>query len=181
MNREQFEHVIRAAATVVDDEIVVAGSQAVLGQFPSAPESLLQSLEVDVYPKHAPERAAEIDANLGDGSQFHASFDVYAHGIGPETIIAPAGWEDRLIRVELPALTRKDGIAVGWCLEIHDLVLAKVAAGRPHDLDFVRDVLGAHLVKIQLLRRGIELVPESHRNRVRKRLEGLIQELPAAR
>jgi hypothetical protein len=29
---------------------------------------------------------------LGDGSPFHAAFGYYAHGVGPETAKAPAGW-----------------------------------------------------------------------------------------
>jgi hypothetical protein len=53
---------------VTGDEIVVIGSQAVLSQFPDAPEELLRSLEADVYPKNDPERAIEIDGALGDGS-----------------------------------------------------------------------------------------------------------------
>ncbi len=37
MTRAQLEHIIRAAATIADDdEIVVLGSQAVLGQFQGA-------------------------------------------------------------------------------------------------------------------------------------------------
>ena len=41
MTRDQLEHVIRAAATIaVDDEIVVIGSQAILGEYPDAPEEL---------------------------------------------------------------------------------------------------------------------------------------------
>jgi hypothetical protein len=173
VKREEFEHVIRAAADVVDDEIVVAGSQAVLGRFPDAPSSLLRSLEVDVFPKHAPERAAEIDAAIGDGSRFHDTFDYYAHGIGPETIVAPAGWEERLIRLELPALARKSKTAIGLCLETHDLVLAKLAAGRPHDITFAEDALAAGLVDREQLRLGVELMPPSHRDMTRERLAGL--------
>jgi hypothetical protein len=38
MTRSELEHLIRAAGAVADDpEIVVIGSQAVLGQFPDAP------------------------------------------------------------------------------------------------------------------------------------------------
>ncbi|MBA2462581.1 MAG: hypothetical protein H0V45_12575 [Actinobacteria bacterium] len=48
MNREEFEHVVRAAAAIVRDEIVVIGSQAIHGQFPSPPEALLVSRELDV-------------------------------------------------------------------------------------------------------------------------------------
>ena len=49
MNREQLEHAIRAACEISkDDELYIFGSQAILGQFPDAPEFLRQSIEVDV-------------------------------------------------------------------------------------------------------------------------------------
>lgn len=80
MNREQFEHVIAAAADVVGDELVVVGSQAILGVLMNPPASLLRSAELDVYPKSDPSRAAEIDGALGDGSRFHETYGYYAHG-----------------------------------------------------------------------------------------------------
>ena len=41
MRREELEHLIAAAARIADDDdIVVIGSQAVLGQFPDAPVEL---------------------------------------------------------------------------------------------------------------------------------------------
>jgi hypothetical protein len=60
---------IAAAANLTgEDEFVVIGSQAVLGSFPAAPDTMLRSMEADVYPLHRPEKADEIDGNLGDGS-----------------------------------------------------------------------------------------------------------------
>ena len=50
MKRRELEHLIRAAAAVTDQyEIVVIGSQSVLGAVPDAPEVLLQSREADCY------------------------------------------------------------------------------------------------------------------------------------
>ena len=41
MTRAELEHAIRAACDVSgDDEVYVFGSQAILGQYPDAPESL---------------------------------------------------------------------------------------------------------------------------------------------
>ena len=52
MTRFQLEHVIRAAAASANvREIVVIGSQAILGSFPHPPERLQQSMDADVYPK----------------------------------------------------------------------------------------------------------------------------------
>jgi len=58
MTRSNLEHIIRAAGTIADDpDIIVIGSQAVLGQFPDADQALLASMEADVYPRNRPERS----------------------------------------------------------------------------------------------------------------------------
>jgi hypothetical protein len=41
---------------VVQDELVVVGSQAVLGTVEAPPAELLRSMEVDVYPRSNPAR-----------------------------------------------------------------------------------------------------------------------------
>jgi hypothetical protein len=156
MRRAELEHVIRAAAEVAgDDELVIVGSQAILGQFPDAPQEMLVSREADIYPKNHPERADEIDGSLGDGSYFDSSFGYYAHGVGPETAKAPAGWMDRLVRVQ----GENTGNAIGWCLEIHDLVLSKCAAERDRDWRFAREALRHKLVDGGLLQRRAADLP----------------------
>lgn len=176
MKREEFEHVVRAAAAIVEDEIVVVGSQAIHGQFSSPPEALLVSRELDVYPLSAPERAAEIDAAIGDGSLFDSTYGYYAHGVGPETPQAPAGWQERLVRVELPPRGQQSS-ATAWCMEIHDLVLAKLAAGRPHDLEFAAEAIRGRLVDREQLALGLELMPKTRRGVTAKRLGGLLARL----
>jgi hypothetical protein len=104
VNRKELEHVINAAAEITGDEIVVIGSQAILGQFPQAPPALLRSMEADLYPRNNPERAIEIDGNLGDGSQFHETYGYYAHGVGPETPWAPVGWESRMLEFRITSM-----------------------------------------------------------------------------
>ena len=50
MRRDQLEHIIRAAAAVTgENEFIVVGSQAILGQYPDAPAPLLISMEADLY------------------------------------------------------------------------------------------------------------------------------------
>jgi hypothetical protein len=135
MTREQLEHVIRAAAAIAGvEDIVVIGSQSVLGAFPDAPEELLVSQGADVFPMNYPERGDLIDGSIGEGSPFQKTFGYYAHGIDDKTAILPQGWKGRLIPVS-SASTRG---AKGWCLEVHDLAIAKYAAGREKDLDFTR-------------------------------------------
>jgi uncharacterized nucleotidyltransferase DUF6036 len=180
MRRPELEHVIRAAAAVCgDDELIVVGSQAVLGQFPQAPEELLTSREADVYPRNHPERGDEIDGSLGDGSYFDATYGYYAHAVGPETATIPSGWQERLVAVR----NENTGGATGWCLEIHDLLLSKCVAGRERDWEFAEDALRHELAEPgELLRRAAQL-PLSGRelDAVRRTVEGTIARASKAR
>lgn len=174
MNRAQFDHVIRAAASVTGEEdIVVIGSQAILGTEPEGPESLLRSIEADVFPKNNPDRAVEIDGAIGDGSRFHETFGYYAHGVGPETAVAPSGWEERLVIIEVVGRVGATQPIRAHCLEPHDLVLSKCVASRERDWDFARDALREGVVDLEvLLERLMDLpVPDADRDRIRRRLK----------
>lgn len=148
MKRVDLEHIIRASATIADDtEIVVFGSQAILGQFPDAPEALLRSNEADVFPRNHPERWELIDGSIGELSPFHETFGYYAQGVAPEVAVLPADWESRLIAVSNANTLG----ATGLCLEIHDLVIAKLVAGREKDLEFAAVAASAGLIDRSVL------------------------------
>jgi hypothetical protein len=78
-----------------------------------------------------------------------------------------------LEKVELPGLSQRDGPTVGWYLEVHDLVLAKLVAGREHDIGFALEALRAGLVDLGRLERGLELMSTPDRERAEPRLLGL--------
>ena len=91
MDRAALEHVLRAASAIANErEFIVIGSQAVLGQFPNAPDALRASIEVDIYPRHAPEKSDLIDGAIGELSAFHQTFGYYAHGVDETTATLPA-------------------------------------------------------------------------------------------
>ena len=137
MKRSELEHLIRAAGSIANDaEIVVIGSQSVLGQFPNAPSPLLISVEADLFPLHRPELADLIDGSIGEGSSFHELFGYYAQGVGEKTAVLPKGWRDRLVRVA----NANTGGVTGLCLEVHDLAISKHVASRQKDLDFTREL-----------------------------------------
>ncbi|MEM1418753.1 MAG: DUF6036 family nucleotidyltransferase [Myxococcota bacterium] len=149
MRREDLEHLIRAAATISqDDDIVVIGSQAILGSHPFAPEELLISDEADLFPRNHPERADLVDGAMGELSMFHETFGYYAQGVAADTATLPVGWQKRLVLLETPA-TRG---ARGWCLEVHDLLVSKYVAGRQKDLRYTAAAAKAALADPELLR-----------------------------
>jgi hypothetical protein len=167
MNRAQLEHVIRASAAIAGDaEIVVIGSQAILGRYPDAPAELLVSADVDVYPRNHPERADLIEGSIGELSPFHETYGYYAQAVGERTAVLPDGWKSRLVPVPTPAGT-------GLCLEPHDLVISKYVAGREKDRDYVRAALRHRLVERAALKERLASTPldAPMRERIARQIE----------
>ena len=169
MTREQLEHAIRAACEVSEDsEIWIFGWQAILGEFPNAPEELRTSIEVDVQPKNRSDKVDAIDAVLGELSLFHQTHGFYVHGLPiEEAATLPAGWEHRATPIFDEISTNGK---TGWCLEAHDLAVSKLVAFRQKDRDFVRLLLTESMINTHILlkRIGSLVIEESLR-------EGLVQ------
>ncbi len=148
MNREQLEHAIRAACDVSgDNELIIFGSQAILGQFPDAHDELRRSIEVGLTPKNKPEAVDKIDGALGENSIFHKNHGFYAHGLSLEAAKLPEGWENRVIQVR----DYKNANNIGWCIEAHDLAASKLIAFREKDTEFVRRLLIEQMISADTL------------------------------
>jgi len=119
MTREELEHIIRASGDITDQyEFVIVGSQSILGAVPRPEDVFTVSMEADIYPLQAP--------------QFHETYGYYAQGVGPETACLPAGWMQRVHRIQ----NRNTQDRIGYCLDVLDLFLAKAAAAREKDREF---------------------------------------------
>lgn len=172
MKRPQLEHILRAAAGITGhDQFVVIGSQAVLGQYPDAPPELLVSMEADLFTFRSPGDAELIDGSIGEASPFHQTFGYHAHGVGEETAVLPAGWRERLV----PLRTPNTGSATGLCLEVHDLAVSKLVAGREKDAAFVAALLRHGLASAETIAARLAATPlgEDRRKATASRLAGL--------
>ena len=152
MKRSEFDHAIRAAGSILgESEILVFGSQAVHGSLTDdLPDEAQRSIEVDIvaFDDSDARKADLIDGSIGEASLFHETFGFYAEGVSETTAVLPDGWRDRLVRYE-SLLT---GGVVAWCLDLHDLWLAKAVAGRPKDIEFCRAFVHEGHVDPDLLR-----------------------------
>ena len=158
MNRPQLEHIIRAAAGNADTrEIVVIGSQAILGTYPDAPEELTRSIEADVFPRDKPADSILIDGAIGERSMFHETFGYYAHGVDETTATLPEDWRERLV----PVCNENTRGATGWCLEVHDLAVSKLTAGREKDVEYLAALFRHALARPALVRERLGQTPLS--------------------
>jgi len=152
MNRAQLEHVLRAAATIVDDPgLLVIGSQAILGAFAEdlLPVEATTSIEADLAFFVDPDgsKADRLDGAIGELSRFHETFGYYAQGVSVTTAVLPVGWEDRTVEFATPGAFP----ARPWCLEPHDCVVSKLVAGREKDRAFAAALLREGLVEPETL------------------------------
>ena len=160
MKRSEFDHAIRAAGSILgESEILVFGSQAIHGSLTGdLPVEAQRSIEVDIvaFDDTDARKADLIDGSIGEASLFHETFGIYAEGVSETTAVLPDGWRDRLVRYESP----QTGGVVAWCLDLHDLWLAKAVAGRPKDLEFCRAFVYAGHVDPDILRERLKLISD---------------------
>jgi hypothetical protein len=166
MKRSELEHIIRAAGAIADvQKVIIVGSQAILAQFPnlSAPlvesnssevsliiqnrEILLKSIEADIIIPDSAEKTEMVEAALGELSLFHETFRYYAQGVDLTTSKLPEGWESRLVEI---CNENTNGIS-GLCLEIHDLMISKLYAGRDKDIEFFKAAANLNLLSKETL------------------------------
>lgn len=151
MNREELEHIIRAAGDVLgESEVIIVGSQAILGApYEGLPKDVTLSVEVDVMATYDPDgsKALRLNGAIGEMTRFDESFGYYAEGVEDGLCRFPEGWRVRLLRIESPAT---NGVT-GLCVEPHDLCASKLLAGRAKDLKYVASLLRSGHVRVELL------------------------------
>jgi hypothetical protein len=177
MRYDQLEHAIRAACEVSGDtELLIFGSQSILGTFPDAPADLRASIEVDVQSKNRPEMTDYIDGALGQDSEFHATHGFYVHGVSIEAATLPEGWSRRTRAVSHPVGTRGN---TGLCLEAHDLAASKLVAYREKDRVFVTTLLSEGLIDAETLLDRVRSLPieDDHRDRLIRWVEVTVADI----
>ena len=108
MRRDQLEHAIRTACQIIGmPEVIVVGSQSILGTFreDQLPADATRSVEIDILPiaddNAEAERLADlIEGVAGEFSPFEELHGFSIDGVDLTTSALPAGWRDRLVKVQ---------------------------------------------------------------------------------
>jgi len=139
MHRPQLEEALRAAAQACGErEFILVGSQAVHAHTDDAPIEVLISRECDLWAKPRFEKLAMLEDVLGKKSRFAEERGYYVDPVEPGLLVLPDGWEARLKPLRVGEVT-------AWCLDVNDLVVAKLAAGRLEDYEFINAMLRLRL------------------------------------
>jgi hypothetical protein len=150
MQREQLKTIlVRCHQITGDRDFVVIGSQSIHGAFRDhlLPEPTTESREADVLSLNDPEgdKMWALSSRAGEGTGFDQAYGLVIDGVDRSTPKLPAGWAERLIPLEVQTDDGGPPI-VGWCLEPHDLAVAKAIANREKDTKFIRAAAQAMLI-----------------------------------
>ena len=73
----------------------------------------------------------------------------------------PAGWKDRLIAIR----NENTGGGIGLCLEVHDLAVSKLVAGREKDLGFTGALVRNGLARPEVIEERLASAPLTEERR----------------
>ena len=150
MRRSDLARILDLASRIVDDDVLVIGSQAILASFSDTqlPPEATRSIEADLAFFDDPDEAKSdlVDGSIGELSEFHESSGVYGQGVSVATAVLPAGWKDRVV-----AFPGSGGSGRAVCLEPHDLVVSKLVRGEPKDHEFAAALIAHSLVDLDTL------------------------------
>jgi hypothetical protein len=172
MKRRELEVALRAAGRVSRErEFFLIGSQAVHAFCRRPPAEVLLSQECDLYPRTRADVADLLHLELGRGSNFARRHGFYVDVVTPEIASLPNGWQKRLKPLRVGKVT-------AYCLDIHDLLVSKLSAGRLKDLEFAGAILKLRIANVPTLRRRINHSPiERERRRLRAQLKVVLANL----
>jgi len=146
LRREDLRRLFaRARDLCGETDYVVLGSLAVLGWAGEVPSRMAASLDVDAFTRSDPGRVFDLAPALGQGSPFEAEFGYYLDPISPRVATLPAGWPDRLTRIELEA------DLAAWFLEPNDAAVSKYARMEPRDREWIRPGLRAGVLSLAIV------------------------------
>jgi hypothetical protein len=156
MRKSQLETALRAAAQACgQSDLVLAGSQSVYAHTDDVPVEVLASEECDVWAKGKEEKLVSIADGFGKGSPYHLAHGVFVDPVEPGLVLLPTGWENRLKPLRVGQMT-------AWCLDVNDLVVSKLNAGRLKDYEFINAVLRSRLADFDVIVKRIETFPDLH-------------------
>lgn len=161
MTRDELMELARRAIQLVPNrEVLVVGSQSILGTIPEArlPARATLSREADIAPTLDDDDgtiATLIDVHLGEISDFDQVNGFYAQGVSTATAVLPTGWERRA------TIVHPDGPDNGtaWFIGPYDLCASKLVRGESKNLEFVSALIGAGIIDPPALERVASRLP----------------------
>jgi hypothetical protein len=156
MKRTELDDLLRELARVLGKrDVAMIDSQCVHAATDAPPAEVLMSRECDILVEDSDPARELIATELGKTSPYHEEYGTFVDTVSPGFPFLPVGWEQR-------ANVLVSGDIHSRCLELHDLVLSKLAAGRLKDNELIAALIHYKLVNVDIARARIAAVADLH-------------------
>ena len=136
---------------------VIVGSHSLFAITDQVPSIVSQSFEADfLLGMDSITAMQRVNAELGVTSDFYDLHGYHADALGLATVVLVPGWEERL-----QPLQDESGQVIARCLELHDVAVSKLMAGRDKDFSFIAALLDRRLIALVTLTERAALIQET--------------------
>lgn len=158
MKKWQLLDLIRRVHELTNiNEPVIVGSHCLFAVTDQIPPVVDRSVEADfLVAQHGIEVRDKVGDELGITSGFYEAHGYYADPLGLATVVLVPGWETRL-----QPLADETGTIVARCLELHDVAVSKLMAGRDKDFVFLDALWESQLISLPTLMKRAALIRET--------------------
>lgn len=173
-----FDLIADVNTVAPDEPLIIAGSQATHAVTEYPPELARKSVECDfLFAVGKAEVREKINKELGVLTDYQDEHGYYADAVGLATIVLPSGWENRVRPLHGP-----NGNVLAKCIDIYDVAVSKLVAGRAKDLEFLESAFISELILApEFLERTIMVSSKVENDVLENRLNRLVKELGARR
>jgi hypothetical protein len=152
-----FDLLRRVSEMTNISEPVIVGSHSLFAITDLVPSIVDRSVEADfLLGPYSIEMMRKVNDELGVTSDFYHAHGYYADGLGLATVVLVQGWQDRL-----QPLKDESGQVVAQCLEVHDVAVSKMMAGRDKDMIFLSALLDGNLISLPTLAERAALIQQT--------------------
>lgn len=142
---------------IINEPPIIVGSQAIFAITDFPPDIVRKSVECDyLLLKEFAKLRPHLTENLGIFSEYQQETGFYADILGLATVVLPNGWEKRLVE-----LKNESGEIIALCVELHDVAVSKLMAGREKDFEFLQSAFLADYLETKILFERLQLILDS--------------------
>ena len=173
-----FDLIANVRTIAPDEKLIVAGSQAAYAVTNYLPEIARKSVECDfLFASGRADLREKVNKEMGVLTEYQDEHGYYADAVGLATIVLPSGWEERL-----RPLYGDNETVVADCIDIYDLAISKLVAGRDKDLEFLESAFASELIQAsEFLERSILVSSKVENDVLKDRLTRLVKTLESNR
>lgn len=173
MKRDHLFKLFREAHRLTGHkDYVVVGSLSILGtqDEDGLPAEMSMSNDIDTYTKADPGRIHDVNAALGEGSEFHRANGYYLDPTSPDLPTLPDGWQARMTSINR-------GNVTVWFLDPDDAAMSKYARSQPNDLRWIRAGILCGLISLPKIKNRLAsttFLDGDEESRVRKQVDATL-------